>query len=239
MLKDSFARENAQMFNDIARSYDFLNHLLSLNIDKSWRKKAIKKLKSKNPKMILDVATGTGDLALAAISLKPDKIVGVDVSEGMLSVAKEKVARRNLSSTITFVLAPCEKLPFSDSSFDAAMVAFGVRNFENPERGLREIFRVLRPGGKLVVLEFSLPRQKWILPMYRWYFHRVLPAVGKLFSKDLAAYRYLPESVEAFPKGPEFLELLNRAGFSSSTCQSLTFGICGMYTGLKNECVQY
>ncbi|HBB90246.1 MAG: bifunctional demethylmenaquinone methyltransferase/2-methoxy-6-polyprenyl-1,4-benzoquinol methylase [Bacteroidetes bacterium GWF2_49_14] len=235
MLKDSSARENAQMFNDIAGSYDFLNHLLSLNIDKIWRRKAIKTLKAVTPKKILDIATGTGDLALAALSLKPEKIVGVDVSEGMLAVAMDKIARRSLSSTITFVTAPCENLPFSDSSFDAAMVAFGVRNFEDPEQGLREIFRVLRPGGKLVVLEFSLPRQKWILSLYRWYFHRVLPSIGKLFSRDLAAYRYLPESVEAFPKGNEFVELLNRGGFSSSTYQSLTFGICGMYTGLKNE----
>jgi demethylmenaquinone methyltransferase/2-methoxy-6-polyprenyl-1,4-benzoquinol methylase len=232
-MKDSKNRENAEMFNDIAGSYDFLNHLLSLNIDKIWRKRAIQTIRPLNPKEILDVATGTGDLALAALRLDPARIVGVDVSEGMLRVAREKIHKRGLDSVISFTQAPCEALPFADGSFDAAMVAFGVRNFEDPQQGLNELFRILRPGGMLVVLEFTLPKQKWILNGYRFYFHKVLPMVGKVFSRDLEAYRYLPESVENFPKGEDFLIMLKKAGFSDSSFTSLTSGICGLYSGCK------
>ncbi len=225
------------MFDDIAGSYDFLNHLLSLNIDKKWRRKAIRTLIPLHPKQILDVATGTGDLAIEALSLNPDQVTGVDVSAGMLEVGRMKTARMGLAHRISFVEAPCESLPFPDSSFDAAMVAFGVRNFTNPDQGLRELYRVLRPGGKLVVLEFTMPEHKAIRTLYRIYFHRILPWIGKVFSKDLAAYRYLPESVEAFPKGTGFLAMLNHAGFSASAFKPLTAGICGLYTGVKRELI--
>ncbi|MFH0760514.1 MAG: bifunctional demethylmenaquinone methyltransferase/2-methoxy-6-polyprenyl-1,4-benzoquinol methylase UbiE [Bacteroidota bacterium] len=233
MEKDS--RKNGQMFDDIAGSYDFLNHLLSLNVDKNWRRKAIRTLTPLHPKQILDVATGTGDLAIAALSLDPDHVTGVDISAGMLEVGREKILKMGLGERISFVEAACENLPFPESSFDAAMVAFGVRNFTDPGQGLRELFRILRPGGKLVVLEFSLPERRSIRAIYRIYFHRILPFIGKIFSKDLAAYRYLPESVESFSKGTAFVSMLNHAGFSESTYKPLTSGICGLYTGMKKE----
>jgi len=223
------------MFDDIAGSYDFLNHMLSLNVDKNWRRKAIRTLMPIHPKQILDVATGTGDLAIAALSLNPDHVTGVDVSAGMLEVGRKKIVKMRLGERISFVEASCENLPFPESSFDAAMVAFGVRNFTDPDQGLRELFRVLRPGGKLVILEFSLPEHKWLKALYRIYFHRILPLIGKVFSKDLAAYRYLPESVESFARGNAFVSMLNHAGFSASTFKPLTAGICGLYTGMKKE----
>lgn len=228
-------RENSEMFDQIAGSYDFLNHLLSLNIDKRWRKKAIKTIASVKPHRILDVATGTADMAIGAVSLDPAHITGVDVSAGMLEVGRKKIISLGLADRITLIQAACESLPFEDSSFDAAMVAFGVRNFKDPGQGLSEIYRVLGPGGKLAVLEFSLPSQKWLRAGYRFYFHRVVPAIGKWFSRDLSAYRYLPDSVEAFPKGGEFADLLDRAGFSESTYKPLSFGICGLYTGIKKN----
>lgn len=223
------------MFDDIAVSYDLLNHLLSLNVDRSWRRKAIRTLKPLRPKQILDVATGTGDLAIAALSLDPDQVTGVDVSAGMLEVGRKKITQMGVAGRISLVEGSCEDLPFPDSSFDAAMVAFGVRNFTDPGRGLRELFRVLRPDGKLAILEFSLPERRWIRALYRVYFHRILPFIGKVISKDLAAYRYLPESVEAFPKGAAFISMLDHAGFSASTFKPLTAGICGLYTATKKE----
>lgn len=232
-MKTTGSRENAEMFNQIAGSYDFLNHLLSLNIDKRWRRKAINSIASINPRRVLDVATGTADMAIAAISLNPEHITGVDISTGMLEIGRKKILDRGLANRITLIEAACEALPFKESSFDAVMVAFGVRNFKDPDLGLREIYRVLSPGGKLAVLEFSLPRQKWLRAGYRFYFHQVVPAIGRWFSRDLSAYRYLPDSVEAFPKGDAFIGLLNRAGFSASAYKPLTLGICGLYTGTK------
>ncbi len=232
-MKDVQARENAEMFDQIAGSYDFLNHLLSLNIDKRWRRKAIKSLAPLKPKRILDVATGTADMAIGVLSINPEKVTGVDVSAGMLDIARKKIAQRGLSDKITLHQAACESLPFPDSSFDAAMVAFGVRNFTDPEQGLREIFRVLDAGGKLAVLEFSLPRQKWLRAGYRFYFHHAVPAIGKWFSRDLSAYRYLPDSVEAFPKGEVFVAMMDRAGFTETRYKPLSAGICGLYTGIK------
>jgi demethylmenaquinone methyltransferase / 2-methoxy-6-polyprenyl-1,4-benzoquinol methylase len=223
------------MFDDIAGSYDFLNHLLSLNVDKSWRRKAIRSLSEVHPKQILDMASGTGDLAITALSLDPDHITGVDVSTGMLEVGRKKIVKMGMEDRISFVEASCENLPFPESSFDAAMVAFGVRNFTDPDRGLRELFRVLRPGGKLVILEFSLPENKGIRALYRIYFHWILPLIGKIFSRDMEAYRYLPESVEAFHKGDAFVSMLDRAGFNEPTYQPLTNGICGLYTGMKYD----
>lgn len=221
------------MFDQIAGSYDFLNHLLSLNIDKGWRRKAIKAIAEVKPLRILDVATGTADMAIAAMKLRPDHVTGADVSKGMLDIGRKKISDRGLSDKINLIQAPCEALPFKESSFDAAIVAFGVRNFKDPGQGLREIFRVLSPGGKVAILEFSLPRRKWLRAGYRFYFHRLVPAIGKWFSKDLSAYRYLPDSVEAFPKGDAFVAMLNSAGFSESDYKPLSAGICGLYTGIK------
>jgi len=234
-MKTNESRENSEMFDQIAGSYDFLNHLLSLNIDKGWRRKAIRSIAAMKPRRILDVATGTADMAIGAIRINPDQVTGVDVSTGMLEIGRKKILNRGLADRITLIEAACEALPFEESSFDAAMVAFGARNFKNPELGLREIYRVLRPGGKLAILEFSMPRQKWLRAGYRFYFHRLVPAIGRWFSRDLSAYRYLPDSVEAFPKGEAFVALLNRAGFTASTYKPLSFGICGLYTGIKKS----
>ncbi|MFO7617657.1 MAG: bifunctional demethylmenaquinone methyltransferase/2-methoxy-6-polyprenyl-1,4-benzoquinol methylase UbiE [Bacteroidales bacterium] len=226
-------RDNAQMFDQIAGTYDFLNHLLSLNIDRRWRRQAIRSLRDLQPRRILDVATGTADLALAAMRLEPDEIIGVDVSRKMLEIGRLKVEKRNLSDKIRLLEAPCENLPFEPATFDAAMVAFGVRNFDDPQKGLSELFRVLRPGGRLVVLEFSLPDNRFMLGLYRFYFHRLLPRIGKWFSKDFPAYRYLPDSVERFPKGMEFTGMLKQAGFAETSFRPLTGGICGLYAGTK------
>ncbi|MFA6128415.1 MAG: bifunctional demethylmenaquinone methyltransferase/2-methoxy-6-polyprenyl-1,4-benzoquinol methylase UbiE [Bacteroidales bacterium] len=229
------SRENSEMFDQIAGSYDFLNHLLSLNIDKGWRRKAIRDIAAVKPRRILDVATGTADMAIGSIRLNPDQVTGVDVSKGMLEIGRKKILDRGLSGRIHLVEAACESLPFEASSFDAAIVAFGVRNFKDPGQGLNELFRVLRPGGKLAILEFSLPSRKWLRSAYRFYFHRIVPAIGRLFSRDLSAYRYLPDSVEAFPKGDAFVKMLKQAGFSETSYEPLTFGICGLYTGIKKE----
>ncbi|MFA5814337.1 MAG: bifunctional demethylmenaquinone methyltransferase/2-methoxy-6-polyprenyl-1,4-benzoquinol methylase UbiE [Bacteroidales bacterium] len=234
-MKTTESRENSEMFDQIAGSYDFLNHLLTLNIDKGWRRKAIRTFAAMKPRRILDVATGTADMAIGAVRLNPDQITGVDVSTGMLEIGRKKILDRGLADRITLIEAACEALPFEESSFDAAMVAFGVRNFKDPELGLREIYRVLSPGGKLAILEFSLPRQKWLRTGYRFYFHRLVPAIGRWFSRDLSAYRYLPDSVEAFPKGEAFVAMLNRAGFTVSAYKPLSSGICGLYTGIKKS----
>jgi demethylmenaquinone methyltransferase / 2-methoxy-6-polyprenyl-1,4-benzoquinol methylase len=234
-MKTTENRKNSEMFDQIAGSYDFLNHLLSLNIDKSWRRKAINSIAVVKPKRILDVATGTADMAIAAAGLNPEKIVGVDVSIGMLEIGNKKILKHGLTNVISLTEAACEKLPFTDSSFDAVIVAFGVRNFSDPDQGLREIFRVLSAGGKLVILEFSLPKQKWLRAGYRFYFHHVVPAIGKMFSRDLSAYRYLPDSVEAFPKGEGFVTMLRSAGFSDSEYIPLSTGICGLYSGIKKS----
>lgn len=221
------------MFDNISHRYDFLNHLLSLGIDKGWRKKAINLIRPLNPKQLLDVATGTGDFAIAALTLNPEKITGVDISAGMLEVGKKKIADRNLSNRIELLIGDSENLPFSDKSFDAVTVAFGVRNFENLERGLQEIYRVLKPGGMLVVLEFSRPRKFPFKHVYNFYFKFVLPKIGRLVSSDKSAYTYLPQSVEAFPDGENFLHVLKNVGFNNTQCRVLTFGVSSIYTGSK------
>lgn len=224
----------ASMFNNISKTYDFLNHLLSLGIDVIWRKKAIKELLADKPQYILDVATGTGDLAFEAINiLKPQHIIGVDISEGMLAIANQKIIKRNLQNVFEVQLGDSEKLLFNDNSFDAVTVAFGVRNFENLELGLADMFRVLKSTGKVVILEFSKPKVFPIKQGYNFYFSYVTPALGKIFSKDARAYTYLPESVAAFPDGNDFIELMNKVGFKNTKCRSLAFGICSIYTGLK------
>jgi demethylmenaquinone methyltransferase/2-methoxy-6-polyprenyl-1,4-benzoquinol methylase len=223
----------ARMFDSISGNYDFLNHFLSLGIDIRWRKKAIKLLAKSKPKLILDVATGTGDFAVETLKLNPDQVIGVDISEGMLEVGRKKMKARGIDHKIDLRLGDSENLPFEENKFDAVIVAFGVRNFENLEKGLTEMQRVLKPGGQLVVLEFSKPRTFPFKQLYNFYFKFVLPKIGRLVSRDSAAYTYLPESVQAFPDGTDFTNILNRIGFNYTTCQSLTFGISSLYTGTK------
>jgi demethylmenaquinone methyltransferase/2-methoxy-6-polyprenyl-1,4-benzoquinol methylase len=222
-----------QMFDAIAPRYDFLNHFLSLGIDKLWRRKAIRILSAFQPKFILDVATGTGDFAIAALKLKPEKIIGFDISEKMLEVGRLKVARKSWQNIIAFVKGDSEAMPFDSASFDAITVAFGVRNFENLENGLREFHRVLKPNGVAIILEFSKPKYFPSKQLYLFYFFRILPLVGKLVSKDSSAYSYLPESVMAFPDDKRFLAILNRCGFSHSHQKRLTFGIATIYIAQK------
>lgn len=224
----------ATMFNNISKTYDFLNHFLSLGIDIIWRKKAIKSLKTLQPKRMLDVATGTGDFAFEAIKiLNPDKIIGVDISEGMLAVAKEKIAKRGLEHKFEVALGDSEGLPFDAAAFDAVTVAFGVRNFENLKQGLQDICRVLKPGGKAVILEFSNPKSFPVKQLYNIYSKTIMPFFGRIFSKDSNAYSYLPESVVQFPDGEAFTSILKEAGFSETICRPQTFGICTIYIGTK------
>ncbi len=229
----SKTQQIATMFDNIAHRYDFLNRSLSMGIDIIWRKKAIAQLKELKPKTILDVATGTGDFALEAMSLNPDKITGVDISVGMLDLGKVKIAKKNLTDKIEMVVGDSENLPFADNTYDAATVAFGVRNFENLQKGLTDINRVLRPGGKLVVLELSTPKKFPVKQLFGFYFNNILPLLGKMLSKDDSAYTYLPMSVNAFPDGEDFKKVMSAAGFQNNTSKSLTFGICSLYTGIK------
>ncbi len=223
----------ARMFDTISGNYDFLNHFLSFGIDIHWRKKAIKQLQESKPQLILDVATGTGDFALQALSLKPTKIIGVDISEGMLEIGRKKMIEKGVSDIIEMRTADSESLPFEEGKFDAIIVAFGVRNFENLNRGLAEMLRVLKPGGKVVIVEFSKPTSAIIKPLYQFYFRFITPAIGKLFSKDARAYEYLPESVNAFPDGIAFTAILDQLGYKNTSCKPLTFGISSLYTGTK------
>lgn len=221
-----------KMFDDISGKYDLLNRSLSLGIDKLWRKKAIAILNRENPKTILDVATGTADVAIALDRLNPEKVVGVDLSEGMLSVGREKLKKKGMNH-IELVQGDSESLPFSDNSFDASIVAFGVRNFENVVQGLADIQRVIKPGGRLVVLEFSKPKIFPIKQLFNFYFRYILPGIGKWVSRSSSAYTYLPESVKAFPEDEEFLLLMKEAGYGSLEQKRLSAGICSIYTGIK------
>lgn len=222
------------MFDNIAGKYDFLNHFLSLGIDRRWRKKAIAQLKHQQPQHLLDVACGTADLTIEAYkTLRPQKITGLDLSNKMLDIGRQKVAKLHLNNAIELLQGDSEHLPFADASFDAVTVAFGVRNFENLQNGLTEMYRVLRKGGQLVVLEFSRPRQFPFKQLYGFYFFHILPFWGRLFSKDQAAYSYLPESVQSFPDGKDFLQLLENSGFTNCRQQSLTLGVVSIYTAVK------
>jgi demethylmenaquinone methyltransferase/2-methoxy-6-polyprenyl-1,4-benzoquinol methylase len=231
--KISKKEQVARMFDNISGRYDFLNHFLSLGIDKAWRRKAVRLLEPYKPKVILDVATGTGDFALQSLTLNPEKIIGVDISEGMLEVGRKKMSDRGLSRIIEMHSGDSENLPFSDNNFDAVTVGFGVRNFENLSKGLLEIYRVMKPGAILVVLEFSRPRRFPFKQFYNFYFKTILPKIGRWISRDKAAYTYLPESVEAFPDGDDFISILNSTGFKNTACKPLTFGISSIYTAQK------
>lgn len=221
------------MFDNIAPRYDFLNNFLSLGIDKGWRKKAIALLKKEQPKSILDIATGTGEFALEALVLQPDSIKGIDISEQMLQYGRTKIAKAGVEHIIELKQGDSENLAFAENSFDAVTVAFGVRNFENLEKGLLEIYRVLKKNGTVVVLEFSKPQKFPVKQGYHFYFRNILPFIGKLISKDNRAYNYLPESVKEFPSGKDFTKKLENAGFINTNCVSLTFGIASVYTAKK------
>ena len=222
----------ANMFDNIAESYDFLNHSLSFGLDYYWRRKAVKHLVN-NPKTILDVATGTADFAVAASNLKNVHITGIDISENMLEIGRQKVRRKNLEKQIRLQIADSENLPFTESSFDAITAGFGVRNFENLQLGLSEMYRVLNTDGIMVILEPSEPKPFPLKQVYRTYFHYILPFFGKLISNDNRAYKYLPESVDAFPKQEKFIAILKNIGFSEVQFKPLTFGIVTLYIAIK------
>jgi demethylmenaquinone methyltransferase/2-methoxy-6-polyprenyl-1,4-benzoquinol methylase len=224
----------ADMFDSIAHRYDFLNRFLSAGIDIIWRKKALSMLQKTNPSSILDVATGTADLAImAAEILKPSQIVGIDISPKMLDAGRIKIKNKSLESIITLKDGDSEAINFPDYSFDAVTVAFGVRNFENLEKGLSEINRVLRPGGQLVVLEFSKPKFPIWSHLYKVYMKYIAPIFAGWFSKNKTAYIYLNNSIQAFPEGKEFLNVMHKTGFKETSCKSLTLGISTIYTGIK------
>jgi len=221
------------MFNNISPRYDLLNRLLSFGVDIRWRKQAIKLLKKENPKKILDVATGTGDFAIYALACKPDSVIGVDIAENMLEIGRKKLSRLGLEKKIELMYGDSENLPFPENNFDAAIVSYGVRNFENLQKGLDEMFRVLRPGGVAIIVEFSKPSGFPFKQLYNFYFQYVLPVIGRMVSKDKSAYTYLPESVKAFPDGPNFLEYMKRSGFKETIWIPQTFGISSIYKGRK------
>lgn len=221
-----------QMFDSISPKYDFLNHTLSLGIDKIWRKKAINELKVVNPKKILDVATGTGDMAIEALRLNPDKVVGIDISEGMMSFGREKLKKASITN-IVLEKGDSENINYPNNEFDAVMVAFGVRNFENLEKGLTEMNRVMRKQGKVAILEFSKPASFPFKQGYNFYFNNILPFIGKVFSKNNKAYTYLPDSVKAFPDGIDFIKIMTKCGYLDCKEKRFMFGICTLYTAVK------
>lgn len=222
-----------QMFDTISGSYDGLNRVISFGIDIKWRNRVVKILKNKNPKNILDIATGTGDLAINLVKTGAEQIIGLDISKGMLEVGKKKVADKDLNSTIKMIVGDSENLPFADHSFDAVTVAFGVRNFENLEKGLSEIYRVLKPSGTFVVLETSIPTKSPFKQGYWFYTKNILPLIGKLFSKDGSAYAYLSESAAVFPYGQAFNNILGKIGFIAMENRPQTFGVASIYIATK------
>lgn len=225
--------EVAEMFNNISKRYDFLNHFLSMGIDKLWRKKAIKILGENKPKVILDIATGTGDFAVEALKLKPTKVIGIDISQGMLDMGIEKMKNKKVDHIIDLQLGDSENLNFEDNYFDGYTVGFGVRNFENLEKGLGEMLRVLKPKGKAVILEFSKPKKFPIKQSYHVYSKYILPTIGKLVSKDSRAYTYLPESIAAFPEGEEFMKIMKKVGYKNVDSKLVSGGIATIYFGNK------
>ena len=223
-----------EMFDNIAPTYDTLNHRLSWDIDKGWRKKAIKRLAEYKPRKMLDIATGTGDFAtLAAKMLHPDKLVGADISEGMMEIGRQKVRKMNLESIISFEKQDCLHLGYDDETFDAVTAAFGIRNFQNLDQGLKEMCRVLKKGGHLSIVELTTPVSFPMKQLFRIYSGTVLPIYGKLISKDQSAYDYLNKTIAAFPQGEVMMEVLKKAGFEKAEFKRLTFGICTMYFATK------
>jgi demethylmenaquinone methyltransferase/2-methoxy-6-polyprenyl-1,4-benzoquinol methylase len=224
----------ADMFDKIAFRYDFLNRFLSAGIDVSWRKKAIKQLQPLHPELILDVATGTADVAILTEKiLHPTKITGIDISEGMLEIGRKKIEKLGLENKIELLKGDSETIGFPDNSFDAITVAFGVRNYQNLEKGLSEMLRVLRPGGKLVILEFSRPKNFLFKGVYNVYMNTIAPGFGQLIAKNKDAYQYLNDSVQRFPEGQQFIDILKRVGYTSTYSKILTLGICSIYCGSK------
>lgn len=223
-----------RMFDAIAGKYDLLNHTLSFGFDKGWRRKGIAFLRPFSPAHILDIATGTGDLAIALYqALQAEKIIGADISEGMMQVGRGKVEKAGLQDHIFFEQQDCTALTYADESFDAVTAAFGVRNFEHIEQGLAEMYRVLKPGGHLMILELSTPEHFPMKQLYRLYSKIVIPTIGQLISKEKAAYSYLPESIKVVPQGKVMVDLLSRVGFKEAQAKTMTFGICSLYTGSK------
>jgi len=232
--EDGKAQQVEQMFDNIAPSYDKLNHRLSWNIDKGWRRKAIRQLKPHKPQTLLDIATGTGDFAiLAAEMLCPTRLVGADISEGMMEVGRQKVREKGLDSIISFEREDCTALSYPDATFDAVTAAFGIRNFADLDKGLGEMCRVLKKGGHLSIVELTTPVTFPMKQLFHVYAHTVLPVYGRLISKDNSAYSYLTKTIEAFPQGERMVEILKKAGFSEASFQRLTFGICTMYFATK------
>ncbi len=223
----------AKMFNNIAPKYDFLNHTLSMGIDIMWRKKAVKILKKSSPKKVLDIACGTGDFTIANLDSGAENIIGLDISEGMINVGIEKIKRKGLTKKINLQVGDSEKINFEDETFDGITVGFGVRNFENLEKGLAEMYRVLTPNGKVIILEFSKPQKFPIKQLYFFYFKYILPKIGRLISKDKTAYTYLPDSVKTFPDGEKFTSILKKVGFKETDIVSCSFGIASIYVGNK------
>jgi demethylmenaquinone methyltransferase / 2-methoxy-6-polyprenyl-1,4-benzoquinol methylase len=225
--------EVAEMFNNISAKYDFLNHFLSLGIDKIWRKKAVKMLKEIKPQRILDIATGTGDFAIESLSLNPKEVIGLDISEGMLEKGREKMIKRKIDHIISMQLGDSENIPYEDNYFDALTVGFGVRNFENLEEGLSEMLRVVRPGGKILILEFSKPKKFPVKQYYAFHSKYIIPFFGKRISKDEKAYAYLPESVAAFPEGREMELILEKLNYKNVKSHLVSGGIATIYAGTK------
>ncbi|MCO5258991.1 MAG: bifunctional demethylmenaquinone methyltransferase/2-methoxy-6-polyprenyl-1,4-benzoquinol methylase UbiE [Crocinitomicaceae bacterium] len=226
-------QEVAEMFNNISKKYDFLNHFLSVGIDKRWRKKAVAQLKDIHPEKLLDLATGTGDFALALLKLKPKEIVGMDISDGMLDVGRQKMKLKGVDHIISMKLGDSENLPFEDNYFDGLTVGFGVRNYENLEKGLSEMLRVIRTGGKVVILEFSKPKKFPVKQYYSFHSKYIIPFFGKLFSKDNRAYTYLPDSIKAFPEGKDFENILTNVGYKNIRSILVSGGIATIYVGDK------
>lgn len=223
-----------EMFDSIAPAYDFMNRAMTFGIDKCWRAKAVKMIKVAKPQHILDVATGTGDLTIKLTrEITPSRVTGIDLSEGMINVGRKKVTEAGLSDRITLVAGDCLALPFDDNTFDCITVAYGVRNFEHLDRGYQEMLRVLRPGGMLCVLELSTPTSPIVKPLYKFYTRHIIPFVGRMVSKDVRAYSYLPESIAAVPQGDDMLALMRNAGFNNCHFRPLTFGTCTIYTAIK------
>lgn len=225
--------EVAEMFNNISKKYDFLNHFLSVGIDKIWRKKAVAQLKDIQPKKLLDLATGTGDFALSLLKLKPTEIIGMDISKGMLEVGRKKMKEKKVDHIISMQLGDSENLPFEDGYFDGLTVGFGVRNYENLEKGLSEMLRVLRTGGKAVILEFSKPKKFPVKQYYKFHSKYLIPFFGKLISKDNRAYTYLPDSIQAFPEGKNFEAILKKVGYTNVKSILVSGGIATIYIGMK------